>query len=501
MKPNALSNGEPKIVGIWIRVSTEDQAQGDSPEHHLERAKAYCQARGWTAKEVYDLAGQSGKAVMEHPEARRMMKDVERGHIKGLVFSKLARLSRNLREVQDFGDYFQQHQADLVSLSEAIDTTTAGGRMFFNLLGVFAQWEREEIAERVTASVLIRAKMGKPINGSAPYGYQWKARNLIPHPEEAAIRRKAYELFLAHRRKGKVAALLNEAGYRTRTGKLWHDVIVERILVEPSAKGIYHFNKFKRVGEWKNEPKPESEWGTVTCPAIIPEELWNEVNQIIEGRYGNKPKPGKSPVHLFSGLLECSCGSKMYVRANYPKYLCRKCSNKIPLEDIETVFHESMKAFFAQPERIAEHLKNAQKTLAEKEQFLKTHEAEIQKVRDEMSRTHRLYLDGEITPQGFGQFYKPAEERLNQLNQSLPKLQADVDYLKINNLSADEILHEASTLHDRWPELAFDDKRKIAESLVEKITLGKDEIDITWSYRPTSTELCKNQQRLVSVKK
>jgi site-specific DNA recombinase len=44
---------------------------------------------------VYDLAGQSGKAVMQHPEARRMMKDIERGHITGLVFSKLARLSRN----------------------------------------------------------------------------------------------------------------------------------------------------------------------------------------------------------------------------------------------------------------------------------------------------------------------------------------------------------------------------------------------------------------------
>src|SRR5579872_1318983 len=137
-----------KPIGIWIRVSTEDQAQGESPEHHLERARAYAAARGWIVKEVYDLAGQSGKAVMNHPEAKRMMEDVKRGYIKALVFSKLARLSRNLREVQDFGDFFQRQQADLISLSEAIDTTTAGGRMFFNLLGVFAQWEREETTER-----------------------------------------------------------------------------------------------------------------------------------------------------------------------------------------------------------------------------------------------------------------------------------------------------------------------------------------------------------------
>ena len=193
MKDNSALN---KPVGIWIRVSTEDQAKGESPEHHEERARSYAKSRGWQVKEVYDLAGQTGKAVMQHPEAKRMMKDVERGHITGLVFSKLARLSRNRRELEDFSDFFNKHNADLISLSEAIDTSTAGGRMFFHLLGVFAQWEREEITERVNASVLTRAKLGKSINGTSPYGYEWKDRKLIVRPEEAAIRRKAYELFL-----------------------------------------------------------------------------------------------------------------------------------------------------------------------------------------------------------------------------------------------------------------------------------------------------------------
>ncbi len=62
---------DTKSVGIWIRVSTEDQVKGESPEHHLERARAYAQARGWNVKEVYDLAGLkgwSGKSVKEHPK-------------------------------------------------------------------------------------------------------------------------------------------------------------------------------------------------------------------------------------------------------------------------------------------------------------------------------------------------------------------------------------------------------------------------------------------------
>src|SRR6266581_7817172 len=222
-----------KSVGIWIRVSTDDQAKGDSPEHHEERARAYAKSRGWNVKEIYDLAGQSGKAVMQNSECKRMMKDIERGHIQGLIFSKLARLSRNRRELEDFSDYFNKHEADLISLSEAIDTSTAGGRMFFHLLGVFAQWEREEITERVNASVLTRAKLGKSINGHAPYGYQWKERKLILKDDEAAIRRKAYELFLEHRRKGRVAGLLNAAGYRTRGGVIWRDTQLFRILTDP----------------------------------------------------------------------------------------------------------------------------------------------------------------------------------------------------------------------------------------------------------------------------
>lgn len=496
MKEKANLKAESKDAGIWIRVSTEDQAQGDSPEHHLERARSYAAARGWTVKEVYDLAGQSGKAVMEHPEARRMMEDVKRGHIKALVFSKLARLSRNLREVQDFGEFFQRHQADLVSLSEAIDTTTAGGRMFFHLLGVFAQWEREEITERVNASVLTRAKLGKSINGSAPYGYQWKERHLVIQPEEAPVRRRAYELFLECRRKAKVAKLMNASGYRTRAGCLWKDTSIWRILTDPSAKGIYYFNRFRQKNSWKTEMKPESEWGKVECEPIVPESLWNQVNQVIEEQLAGWKRPGKSPVHVFSGLLHCACGAKMYVRAKYPTYFCRACCNKMPIADLESIFQDSMKAFFAEPERIATHLKAAQKSLSEKEILLKAHKEEIQKVREDMTRTHRLYLDGHVTAQGFGDFYKPAEERLNQLNAALPKLEAEVDMLKVNQLSADELAHEAETLHERWQSLSSDDKHKIVESLVEKITVGDAEIDIKWSCRPSSEELCKSQREL-----
>ena len=496
MKTTFSVGSSPKNVGIWIRVSTQEQANGDSPEHHLARAKDYASARGWTVKEVYDLAGQSGKAVMQHPEAQRMMRDIERGHITGLTFSKLARLSRNLREVQDFGDFFQKHKADLISLSESIDTSTAGGRMFFHLLGVFGQWEREETAERVSASVLTRAKMGKPINGRAPYGYQWIDRVLVVHPDEAPVRRKAYELFLQYRRKGTVAKLLSASGYRTRDGKPWRDTQVARVLIDTSAKGIYYFNRVKKHGDWKNVVKPESEWGKVPCEPIVEASLWEQVNQIIEEQSKGWKRPGPLPTQVFGNIAHCGCGHKMYVRAGTGKYLCRKCHNKIPVADLEGIFHDELKAFFGSPERIAAHLGDAKRNLSEKETGLAAHERDVAKVREEMTRTHKLYIEGHVTAQGFGEFYRPAEQRLNQLLAELPKLQSAVDVLKINDLTGDAVLAEAQTLYDAWPKMSQDEKRKIAESLVEKIVVGDGEIDITFSYLPTSEELCKTQQQL-----
>jgi hypothetical protein len=215
--------------------------------------------------------------------------------------------------------------------------------------------------------------------------------DFIAKVEDVSIRRKAYELFVQHRRKGFVARELNAAGYRTRDGAIWRDTSIARILDESSAKGIFVFNTVRAVGNWKNEPKPENEWGKVECEPIVSENLWNQVNQLMEEQLKAWKKPGKPPVHLFSGLAFCSCGSKMYVNANTPKYFCRKCRNKIPIVDLEDIVRQELKAFFGQPERIAEHLKNADQNLAEKSSLLDAHEREIQKVRDEMTRTHRLY--------------------------------------------------------------------------------------------------------------
>jgi site-specific DNA recombinase len=485
-----------KRVGIWIRVSTEDQAKGESPQHHEQRAREYAKFNEWTVVEVYDLAGVSGKTVMENAEAKRMIADVKRGHINGLIFSKLARLARNTKELLEFADLFRKHSVDMISLQEKIDTSSPAGRLFYTMIAAMAQWEREEIADRVKASIKIRAKLGKSLGGAAPFGYQWKDNKLVVHPDEAPVRKHMYELFSKNKRMKGVARQLNQLGYRTRNGSNFTDTTVLRLLQDTTAKGLYRSNHTYRDGTGKLIPKPESEWVFSPVTPIVSEALWKECNGALDTRKAQKPL-GRKPVHLFAGILYCGCGQKMYVFSRSPKYICPKCRNKITVELIEGIFHDELHDFFVSEDKMKAHLESANQNLADKKNRLEAHNRQLEKVRTEMKKTYQLYQADQITVEGFGKVYRPLEDQERALSAELPKLQAEVDAIEMHQISAEEVFAEATALHRKWPHFGPEEKRRIIESIVERITLYEDTIDITWSYLESSEELTKRQRNLL----
>jgi site-specific DNA recombinase len=258
---------------------------------------------------------------------------------------------------------------------------------------------------------------------------------------------------------------------------------------------MHRANYTTQTSQNHRQVKPEDEWVWTEVEPIISDELWAQCNKILDDRQGGE-RPGRRPVHLFSGLTYCHCGGKMYVRPDTPKYVCSKCRNKIPIVDLEAIFYEELKAFFLSPKEVANHLERADEHLAERKTLLGTLTKQQDELRQETERVYKLYVDGKIDGDGFSQFFKPLQERQRQLDDEVPRVQAEVDVLKINHLSADQVLSEANDLYARWPSLSRDEKQKIVESITDSIIIGKDEIGINLCHLGSSEEATKEQRKL-----
>lgn len=492
-----------KRVGIWIRVSTEDQAKGESPRHHEIRARSYATVKEWNVVELYDLSGVSGKTVMEHPETQRMLHDIKRGHISGLIFSKLARLARNTKELLEFADFFRTHDSALISLQEAIDTSSPAGRLFYTMIAGMAEWEREEISSRVASSVPIRASLGKCTGGASPFGYVWKNNQIVIDQSEAPIRKHMYELFLEHKRKRTTARIMNDMGYRTRDGKNFSDTTLDRLLRDPIAKGKRRANYTKSLGTGKKwDLKPEGDWVWTDVEPLISEEVWDQVQSLLSAGSTGKRVARKPAKHIFSGVTFCGCGGVMRVPSNNPKYVCTKCKAKIPTADLEAIYRSELENFLLSEEHIADYLHSATDTVKGKMDQLDILIKEQKSLQHQIDKTYDLYMKDKISPDGFGVKCKPLEERLAQITEEIPKRQSELDLVKIDNLAVHSVLNQTTDLAQRWDQMSNDDQFSIVEAITESIIVQEGEIAINFHYLPffqTSDNLAMNQQGFIAA--
>jgi site-specific DNA recombinase len=106
--------------------------------------------------------------------------------------------------------------------------------------------------------------------------------------------------------------MLNQKGYRTRKKAKFTDTTVVRLIQDPTAKGWYRGNHTYRDDQGKLKTKDESDWVMTPVEAIVSEELWNQCNEILIQRKNGRPT-GPKPTQLFTGLMYCTCGERMYV--------------------------------------------------------------------------------------------------------------------------------------------------------------------------------------------
>lgn len=490
-----------KKVGIWLRVSTDIQAQSDSPEHHERRARSYAESKGWEIITVYHLEAVSGKDVMHHPEAMRMIEDIQCGRIDGLIFSKIARLARNTVQLLQIAKIFEDQGADLISLEESIDTSSPVGKLFFTMTSAMAQWEREEIGARVKASVKIRAELGKPLGGQAPYGYAIVDKTLILHETESAVRRYMFELFAKHKRQREVCNILYKEGYRTRKGEKFSPTTLKRLLTDPICKGLRRSNYTESLGAKKHwKYKPKKEWIMQEAPRIVSDELWQEVNDILELQKSKSNYPTNTMTNLFTGLAFCTCGGKMYVRTRSPRYICTNCKLKIRTDDLEHIFFETLSSYLKNESAINIFNSQSEEQLIQEKNLLDTLKKRKVDIANELNQFFQLHRNGEIPTKGFGKLTEPLFTEQEQVDISIEKKQADINtIMERMKLSASSV-QDAKALFSQWDKLPKTEKRAHVEALVSRITIGKNDVDIELAgYLPRQQKECKMSNATVPL--
>ena len=477
-------------VGIWIRVSTDDQAKGESPKTHETRAKMYAELKNWNILELYDLSGVSGKSIIDHPECKRMLNDVSTGKIEALIFSKLARLARNTRELLEISDLFQQHDASLVSLGESIDTSSPAGRLLFTVIGALGEWEREEISARVSASVVTRASQGKCTGGVGPFGYVWKDNILIVDSDEASVIKEVFSTFVKTDNMALTARMMNERGYRTKEGAEFKNTTIKRILTNPTYKGQKRANYSKSKGNKKSwKWKPENEWVYHEVEPIVDNDIWDKVNVSITIKAKNYvSNPQFNGKYIFAGLLKCECGQKMYVTKykamKVPRYTCRGCRAKINEDVILGLFKDCLKSIVLEPDKLNDAIKPDDNFIEQQTKQLRLLNTELKNVEKKIDSLLELWSDKAIVKSTFTGKYRDLCQRKEQLEDEIPRNQANIDHFKITETGKDYILSQTQFLYSLWDTLKVEEKDKIIRELVDEITVKKDELKFQLFYLP-----------------
>lgn len=215
----------------YIRVSTEGQAQeGVSLDTQRAKIAAWCELNDYTLAAVQVDAGISGQSADNRPGLQTALAACRKG--SALVVYSLSRLARSTRDTIEISERLNKVGADLVSLSEKIDTTTAAGKMVFRMLAVLAEFERDQISERTTTAMQFKKSKGERV-GSVPYGYFLDGDNitLIEHPDEQDVIRQARELKASGLSLRAIAIELNRRGFNARNGRIFQATQIARMVV------------------------------------------------------------------------------------------------------------------------------------------------------------------------------------------------------------------------------------------------------------------------------
>ncbi len=317
-------------AAIYTRVSTEDQArEGFSLEVQRNYLLQYVKTFKWEVfcsiggKEVYEDDGYSGYS-MDRPAFQKLVFDVRNKKIDLVIVHKQDRLSRNLRELLSFLEELESLGIGFKSATEPFDTTTSAGKLAIQMLGSYAEFERNRLIERVFPGMIMGVKKGHWQGARyAPYGYRYnkEAKKLEVHPEEAKIVKEIFLMYRNGKSTSQIAAHYYELGIPSRQGgrfytKFISDILKNKVYMGTLVWNKRHYNTKEKTknGEGKGYKYVRNDQSKIievpNChEAIIAQKEFYEAQKLLERNRKNSVVRFKNNIYHLSGVLRCKeCG-------------------------------------------------------------------------------------------------------------------------------------------------------------------------------------------------
>jgi site-specific DNA recombinase len=225
----------------YVRVSTDEQArEGCSLENQEARIRHYAESQEWDLVEMYREEGFSGKTT-DRPQLQRLLEAVKARELDVVLVYRVDRLTRKQKDLWHLlEDVFEKHGVGFKSVVEPFDTTTAQGKAFLGMLAVFAQLERDTIAERTKDALANKIANGENV-GAPAYGYRVEDGKLVPVAEEQEVLALVRQLRSSKKPKTykEIADRLNADKIPCKRGGKWHPSTVRMICLnsDPDLPG------------------------------------------------------------------------------------------------------------------------------------------------------------------------------------------------------------------------------------------------------------------------
>ncbi len=490
-------NKEKKKCGLYMRVSTEDQArEGFSLPEQKERLETFCKFKGYEIIDYYQDAGISAKTGNHRPEFERLKDDIKAKKINTIVALKLDRITRSIYDWENLITFLDENDAYLDCANDEINTTTANGKMISRLLMSVSQNEIERTSERTKVGLAGAIKCGH-IPHIAPLGYKHEDKRLVIDYSTKDTVVRIFDLYYNGYSYQKISNLFNEEKILEKDN--WRDSTIQTILENEIYKGDFvHGKRTKSPTYYEDVVEP-----------IISKEMWADC-QVQKKK--NSRSYQRTLTYLYLQKLKCpKCnrilGGKATTKKNGKTYFYYYCNNcKVQFK--ENVINEYFEQFIDELTEYDSVVNQfflpmiKQKFDEPKEQL----EKEINNQRNKLERIKKAYVNGAFELEEYKEEKKIVENAIEELQNKLetadcteelkftPKdilLKRDIDF--INKIKLDKEYQERTKM---WKDYTREEQADLIMRYVDDVELalvGKEIIVKQINFRDS---ICKPCQEL-----